>query len=281
MSESLNGTPGPQGYLVSDLVNMALRQIGIGAIGTTAGPQDLSDGVMHLNMLLAQWQRRRWLVPNLVDRAFLSAGQSVYLIGPGGDLDIPVRPDKIEAAYARLLNGAPQSVVGDFHAQDFLADFTVNEDGLNTGVQPIDYPLTIIDAYEDYAGLSLKALRAWPSYCHYNPGYPLGELRPWPIPQVGIWELHILFKAPLPATLKLADAINLPPEYWDAIMWTLAARLAPSYGQEASPTVVANAKAALNTIRTGNTQIPTLGMPAILTPAGNPFWWPGMEIQKL
>lgn len=281
MSAKNNGEPGTQGYTVSDLINMALRQIGIGAIGTTASPADLSDGVRHLNMMLGQWQRKRRLVPNLIDRAFMSSGKSVYLIGPGGDLDIPVRPDKIEGAYARLLNGAPQSVAGDFNDPDFDEDFSVAQDGLNSGAQPIDYPLTIIQAYEDYAGLSLKALRAWPSYCHYNPTFPLGELRPWPVPQTEQWELHVLFKEPLPSSLGPDDPINLPPEYWDAIMWTLAARMAPSYGQEASPTVVANAKSALGTIRSSNTQVPTLGMPAILTPAGNSFWWPGLEVQKL
>lgn len=187
MSASLNGTPGDQGYLVSDLINMALRQIGVGAMGTTASAPDLADGVMQLNMLLAQWQRRRWLVPNLVDMAFMSNGRSTYLIGPGGDLDIPVRPDKIDGAYARLLNGAPQSAQGGFSQADFDSDFAVNEDGLNSGVQPIDYPMTIIGSYEDYAALSLKALRAWPSYCHYNPAFPMGELRPWPIPGTVQW----------------------------------------------------------------------------------------------
>lgn len=281
MSGSLNGTPGAQGYLVSDLIALALRQIGVGALGTMAGPQDLADGVMHLNMLLAQWQRRTWLVPNLVDMAFMSNGRSSYLIGPGGDLDLPVRPDKIEGAYARLLNGAPQSIVGEFSSTGFDNEFLITEDGLNSASQPIDYTLALIPSYEDYTAIGLKALRSWPSCCHYNPEFPMGALRVWPIPQEGIWEIHIVFKAQLPANLQPSDTLNLPPEYWDALMWTLAARLAPSYGQEASPTVVANAKAALNTIRASNAQTRTLSMPSILSPVGNPFWWPGLERQKL
>ncbi|MBS1044556.1 hypothetical protein [Gluconobacter cerinus] len=282
MSGSLNGTPGDQGYLVSDLVNMALRQIGVGAMGTTASPADLSDAVMHLNMMLAQWQRKRWLVPNLVDMALPSTGASVYYVGPNGDLNIPVRPDKLEAAYVRLLNGAPLSQAGDFLPTDFVAsDFLDPENGLDAGVQPIDYGLEIMQSYEDYASLGLKALRSWPSYAFYNPAYPLGEFYPWPIPQPGIWEFHLVFKQPLQAGLKATDPIVLPPEYWDAIMWCLAARIAPSYGQEASPTVVSLAKAALSTIRASSTQIPTLGMPSILTPINNPFYWPGLELQKL
>lgn len=282
MSASLNGAPGSSGYLVSDLINMSLRQIGVGAMGTTASDADLSDAVMHLNMMLAQWQRKRWLVPNLVDMAFPSTGASVYYIGPGGDLDTPVRPDKFEAAYARLLNGAPLSQDGDFSPADFsTADFQGPVNGLDSGVQPIDYNLELIQSFEDYAGIGLKALRSWPSYAYYNPAFPMGEFRPWPIPVAGIWEFHVLFKQPLPPNLKTSDAINLPPEYWDAIMWCLAARIAPSYGQEASPTVTALAKSSLSTIRASNTQIPTLGMPAILTPISSPFYWPGLEIQKL
>jgi len=282
MSESLNGAPGAQGYLVSDLVGMALEQLCVGVGGQNADPQGLNSGVMHLNMMLAQWQRRRFLVPNLVDMAFVSTGASVYYVGPGGDIDTPVRPDKIEGAYARRLNGAPPSIPGDFAPTDFTAsDFLTPENGLDAGVQPIDYSLEIIQSYEDYAGIGLKALRAWPSFAFYNPAFPQGEFYPWPIPQTGIWELHLLFKQPLPANLTASSPINLPPEYWDAIMWCLAARLAPSYGQEPSSTIVAMAKSSLNTIRTANTQTPTLGMPAILSPLSNPFYWPGLEIQRL
>jgi len=283
MSESNSGTPAATtGYLVCDLIGMALEQLGVGVGGQNADAQGMNSGVMHLNMMLAQWQRRRWLVPNLVDTAFQSTGASVYYVGPGGDLDTPVRPDKIEAAYVRLLNGAPLSQQGDFAPSDFSAsDFSDPVSGLDAAAQPIDYPIEIIQSYEDYAGLGLKALRAWPNYAFYNPAFPQGEFHPWPIPQGGIWEFHLLFKQPLPSSLKASSPINLPPEYWDAIMWCLAARLAPSYGQEASPTIAALAKSSLNTIRTSNTQIPTLGMPAILTPISNPFYWPGLEIQKL
>ncbi|MBR0560054.1 hypothetical protein [Neokomagataea anthophila] len=277
MSGSLNGTPGAQGYLVSDLINMALLQIGVGAMGTTANAPDIASGVMHLNMMLAQWQRKRWLVPNLIDRAFLSTGKSVYMIGPGGDLDVPVRPTQISAVYARLLNGAPPSTLGDFLQADFVpSDFDTGNNGLDSGAQPIDYTLTRIEAYEDYASLSLKALRTWPSYCHYNPAFPLGEFRPWPIPAGGIWEFHLLFAEQLPATLQATDTLNLPPEYWDALMWSLAARLAPSYGQQPDQTVLAAMKSALSTLRSADTQIPILQMPSALNSAPCGFYWPGL-----
>lgn len=283
MSGSNSGTPNATtGYLVSDLVGMALEQLGVGVGGQNNDSQGMASGVMQLNMLLAQWQRRRWIVPNLVDRSFMSTGSSVYYIGPGGDLDIPVRPSQVMSAYARLLNGANQSSQGDFASTDFSGeDFKIPLSGLDGAGYPIDYPLSPIPSYEDYASLSLKALRTWPNYFHYNPAFPLGEFRPWPIPQGNDWEFHVLFSQPLPALLSSDSPINLPPEYWDAIMWCLAARLAPSYGQPPNEVVVSQARSSLATIRSTNQQIPTLGMPAILTPLNNPFWWPGMEIQKL
>lgn len=282
MAGATDGTPdNTTGYTVSDLVGMALRQIGIGAMGTTASAPDTADGVMHLNLMLGQWQRRRWLVPNLIDIFCPSTGASVYSVGPGGDINMDTRPAQVMAAYARLLVGAQASHDGDFSGSDFNgSDFDTESDGLATG-NPIDYPLTAIPSYEDYASLSLKGLKTWPNYFYYNPAFPLGEFRPWPIPPADVWEFHLIVPEVLSTSLKETDNINLPPEYWDAIMWSLAARMAPSYGQEASPTVIAAAKAALSTIRSANMQVPTLGMPAILTPLSNPFYWPGLEIQKL
>ncbi|MGO2957587.1 MAG: hypothetical protein ACTIDN_00930 [Acetobacter sp.] len=283
MAGATDGTPDKTtGYTVSDLVGMALRQIGIGAMGTSPNPPDVADGVMHLNMMLAQWQRRKFLVPNLVDLFCPSTGASVYYAGPGGDFDMPLRPAQVVAAYARLLaSGTSATQDGDFSGGDFNGnDFDTGSDGLLAG-NPIDYSLTPIPSYEDYAGLSLKGLKTWPNYFYYNPAFPSGEFRPWPIPPADLWEFHIIVPEILPTTLTATDPINLPPEYWDAIMWSLAARMAPSYGQEASPTVVAATKSALATIRSANMQIPTLGMPAILTPLNNPFYWPGLEIQKL
>lgn len=284
MSETNSGDTSSEnaGYLVSDLVGLALRQVGFEGLGTDPSPADLSDGVMHLNMMLAQWQRREWMVPNLTDVFCMATGKSVYSVGRGGDIDVPVRPSQVLGAYARLLLNGGAAADGDFSANDFdPGDFVDNDDGLSSA-NPIDYPLTEIPSYQDYAALGLKGLKTWPSFYFYNPAFPLGEFRPWPIPAGGnTWQLHLLIAQPLQGNLKASDPINLAPEYWDAVMWCLAARLAPSYGQEASPTIAAFARVALNTIRTVNFRAPTLGVPAILNPVNSPFYWPGLEIQKL
>ncbi len=278
---SSGGVPGSTGYLVSDLVGLALRQIGVGAMGTAPAPQDISDGVMHLNMLLAKWQQQRFMVPNLVDMPLMSTGASVYYLGPEGDFNVANRPARLNAAYIRLANspGFQPAELGDFTAANFSpTDFDTGNDGLSSAAAggPLDFPLTIISSYEEYARIGLKGLKTWPSAVYYSPAFPLGELRFFPIPVAGMWELHIVVKEQLPATLSAESAINLPAEYWDAIMWGLAVRLAPSYGQEVSPTVAAMAKAAIAVVRAANQQILRLQMPMAIGPrtqaAVNPWW---------
>lgn len=276
-----NGTPGTSGYLVSDLVGLALRQIGVGALGTAPNAADISDGVMHLNMLLAKWQQEKFLVPNLVDLPLMSTGTSVYYVGPGGDFDVANRPARIEAAYVRLATspGFQQSDLGEFAPTDFSgSDFDTPNDGLGaSGNQsPLDFPLALISSYEEYAAIGLKGLRTWPSAVYYSPSFPQGELRFFPIPQGSMWELHIVIKDQLAHSLQASDPINLPQEYWDLIMWTLAVRLAPSYGQEASPTVAMMARSALQVVRNANQQIPRVQMPIAIGPRGNSVgnpWW--------
>ncbi len=259
---------------------MALLQIGVGAVGTTANPQDIASGVMHLNMILAKWQQQKFIVPNLVDLPVTSTGASIYYLGPGGDFSVANRPGRIEAAYARLTTsgGFQPSEVGDFSDADFGDEFGQQKDGLEgrSNAGPLDFPLAIITSYEEYAAIRLKGLRTWPSAVYYSPSYPLGELRFFPIPQASMWELHILVREQLPAGLGPDSEINLPHEYWDLIMWSLAARLAPSYGQEASPTVIAMAKAAFSQLRAENQQIPRVQMPSSIgsraAASTNPWW---------
>lgn len=276
------GTPDPQsGYSVTDLVSLALRQLGIGAQGTTPGAADIADGVFHLNMMLAQWQRRRYLVPSLAEYTVVSTGMSSYAVGPDGDFPMNSRPAQIESAFVRYLgNGAQPVVAGDFSAMDFAAaDFFVSFDGVDQPTLLYDYPLGLIESREDYNGIGIKNLSTWPRTAYYSPDVPNGTLYVWPLPAVGLWEIHIFCTAPLQSGLGPDDPLVVAPEYWDAIMWNLAARLAPSYGQPADQTVVTLARAALNTLRNANAQIPTLAMPSALgRPMGggayaNTYWF--------
>jgi hypothetical protein len=221
-----------------DLVFKSLRRSGVLGLGQQPAAQMSADALAELNQMLAQWARRRWMVFHLVDTAKICTGAQFYTVGAGGDFDI-TRIDRIEAAYIRQLN--------------------VN------GQQPVDFWLVPIESFEEYSRLAVKRLTANPPESFFfDSGYPLGKLYPWPIPSNG-FELHILTKAALQHIANLNDVLLLPPEYEDAIDYSLRVRYRAAWRLPADPQVIGLAKAALKTVRTSNLQLDKLRMPKALS----------------
>lgn len=216
-----------------DLIAFALRTAGVVGVGQTASAEDANDGLVLLASMLAQWQRERWLVPALVDTAFVSTGATSYTVAPTGNFAI-ARPDKLNAAYVRLLSSAPLSV---------------------------DYPLAIIEAREDWSMITVKTLPSFPVAVFYDSAWPTGVLHVWPVPIAAIYEIHIVTKTILPVYTALTDPITLPPDYTEALIYSLAVRLCINYGMEPRPSLVGALRLTMNTLRMANTQIAVLGMP--------------------
>jgi len=125
----------------------------------------------------------------------------------------------------------------------------------------VDVQLGIIDAREDWSQCALKSLSTFPAAVFYESAWPAGLLHVWPIPPAGLYEIHIVTKAPLPSVVDLTTDISLPPEYAQALMYTLACMLRPVYGLGPDPTLMANMRGALNTLRMANAAVGQLGMP--------------------
>lgn len=228
-----------QSFTAQDMVNLALKNASLLGVGQSALPEDINDAFNLLNGMLGIWSRKRWLIWHLVDvSAPVVSGQQSYTIGPGANIDAP-RPDRIEAAYFR------QFITG--------------------GQSPVDFPLDVYQAREDYATVALKFLQSWPQAMFYDAAIPNGLLYPVPIPNVPNSELHVLIKDTLSQFPTLTTVCNLPPEYFEAIWSNLALRVAAAFpGSNLSPLTVGLAKASLTTIRGANAQVPRLRMPQIL-----------------
>ena len=229
----------------ADLINLALLDSGVIGQGQSASGEDVNNAFTRLNMMRAQWNRKRWLVFALVDTAKVATGAQSYTIGIGGDFNIP-RPDRIEDGnYVRILT---------------------------SGVtQQTDYPLKLINSHEDYNQIIIKSMGTFPQAVFYDSQYPLGVLRFWPVSQASTYELHILTKTPLNGFSSLAAPVNLPDEYQAAILYNLQVRLRAAYRLAPDPIIIGLAKDALNVIRNSNTQIPSLRMPAAVLNNGKPY----------
>lgn len=207
-----------------DLIAFALRTAGLSGVGQTPLAEDANTGLQLLYNIVAEWQRKRWLVPALTDMAITSTGAESYTIGP-------IRPTHLHAAYVRLSGG-------------------------------IDVGLGIIASREDYSMIALKSLSAFPAAAFLDTAWPTGRVYVWPVPAPATYELHFVFPEALPVYTALTDAINLPPEYMSALLYSLAVELCLNYGQEPRPSLAARMHTALATLRAANTQATVLGLPA-------------------
>jgi hypothetical protein len=198
------------------LIKGAMRVIGAIASGESPTADELADGLEAMKMMFRHWSAKNIRIPYLTSENFPLTGAQSYTIGSGGNFNT-VRPAAIRGGYVRDSNG-------------------------------FDSPLTIIDE-DRYRGISLKGLVSQGAYLWYSPAYPLGKVYLWP---VGGSTLYIDTLKPLSDPATIADTISFPPEYDEAIKFQLALRLAPEYGKEPSPLVIAIARSGLNDLETRN-----------------------------
>jgi hypothetical protein len=164
-----------------DFITLALREAGISGVGQTPLAEDINDCFTLLHRMLAQWQKKRWMVPYLYEVVALGNNQKSNPIGPGQYYN-SLRPDKIQAAYFKQL------VPNDFGAS-FGPSFGPGSPGSNQ----VSFRLDPIWSYEDYALIQLKELGSWPLRFFYDGKYPYGNVYIWPIPS-SIYEIHLIVK---------------------------------------------------------------------------------------
>lgn len=225
-----------------DLITMALFDAGIFGTGQVPNQTDINLGLRRLNNMIAQWQRSRWLI--WADRTVSVAcdGSESYSIGPDVAADInTTRPDRIEAAFIRQNNPpAPNQV---------------------------DWPLTLVMSAENYSSIRLKQLGSFPQYLFYDSQFPLGLLKPWPLPS-NLYSLHVVLKQVLQEFTNLSDEFEMPAEYERAIRFNLQEEILAAYKLPPDETVSRLAKSTLQSIKQANTQLATLRVPVELQRSG-------------
>jgi hypothetical protein len=229
---------------VGDLIKLALKDAGIVGVGQTPLAEDSNDALSRLNMMVSQWNRRRWLIYHLVDSYIQSTGALSYTVGNGGNFNI-TRPAKIASAFMRMNPGSSG----------------------NPNSASVDYNLDILHAREDWNKIQVKGISSFSKYCFYDAAYPLGNLYFWPVPQ-SIYEIHISTLDLISQFTGLTQTISLPPEYFEALFYNLIQRLRAAYRLPADEEINGLARAALQTIRTANAQVPRLSMPQDLRQRG-------------
>lgn len=220
-------------------------------IGQTALAEDATLAWTYGQWMLQEWERQRWRVFRLVSLSLVSTGAASYTVGPAGDFSTgtsanSVRPARIESAFLRMQN---------------------------VGVNPVDYPVEIMASRQDYDRITLKNLSTISSCLFYDPAFPLGSVYFWPIPPASSYTMFISVLEQLPNQFaNQAVVLEIPFEYYIAIVSNLAMRLRARYGITTYPGDVlpGQAKSSLRTLMNSNVAIPELVMPKGLpgVPAG-------------
>lgn len=225
-----------------DIVTQALKKAGIVGQGRTPSGSEAEDALSDLNDMINQWSMQRWMVWGIVQIGFTSTGQTTpYSVGPAGNYDVTPRPNRLESAFMRQLNGAGLSV---------------------------DTPLEIIPSREQYSRLSLKTLSSFSLYVFLDTKFPTADLYVYPWPSASIYAVYILMKDVVPTLTLDTDITNMPLMYIPAMKYNLARRLRQHYGKGMKPDTELNrmAGASLEVIQNANLQIPELVMPkAVIT----------------
>jgi hypothetical protein len=236
-------------FAPQDIITLALRDAGVIGVGQTALFEDMNDGLIRLNLLMAQWANKRFLVYQLINLTLTSTAATSYTVGPGGNFNIAVRPDRLENGcyFRQLVQSSPNQV---------------------------DYQLELLESWEDYNRIVLKQLQTFPGYVFYDPGYPLGTVYFWPIPQASIYQMNLLVKANVVNQFaNLTSPIGMPNVYYMAIYLTLAQILRAAYRLPPDQELNLRAREAREVIRGSATALARLRMPFDLVRPGvyNPY----------
>lgn len=212
----------------SDIINGALKDVGALAAGETATAEDTTDALELLNQMLGQWQATGLNVYAQKDVSFAANGSTSYTIGSGGAVNT-TRPTEVISAFWR--SGGH------------------------------DYPLTVINAFQDYQRIGDKSLTGAPDAIYYQPTYPLGKVYAYPIPADG--DLHLTVQENLQTFSSASETVTLPPEYMLALRYSLGELLKIQY-PDAQPRfdIEKAAAKARKIIKRNNVQIPALLMPS-------------------
>lgn len=187
-----------------DLINGALRLLGVLAEGETPSAETSADALNAMNQMIDSWNTERLSIFSTQDQVFNWAPSAISrTLGPTGDF-VGNRPILLDdATYFR-------------------------DPGTN-----VSFGIKIINQ-QQYDGIAVKTVTStYPQVLWINMTYPNIEMYIYPVPTRTL-EWHFISVEELTQPATLATDIALPPGYLRAFRYNLACELAPEFGVEPS-----------------------------------------------
>ena len=214
-----------------DIINGALRLLGVLAEGEVPSAETSQDALRAMNQMIDSWNTERLSVFSTQDQIFMwPAGQLSRTMGPSGDF-VGNRPV-------------------------LLDDATYFKDP-GTGVS---YGIKFINQ-QQYDGIAVKTVTStYPQVIFVNMTYPDIEMYIYPRPTREL-EWHFISVEELTQPATLATQLHFPPGYLRAFRYNLACEMAPEFGTEPSAQVRRLAMSSKRNIKRINNPDDIMSMP--------------------
>lgn len=214
-----------------ELINGALRLLGVLAEGETPSAETSADALNAMNQMIDSWNTERLSVYNTQDQTFLWPADEIQRhLGPTGDF-VGNRPVLLEDST-------------------YYRDPSTN---VSFGIKFINQ--------QQYDGIAVKTVTStYPQVMWINMEYPNIQMTIYPKP-TRVLEWHFISVQELTQPATLATDILLPPGYLRAFRYNLACEIAPEFGVEPSRQVQRIAMVAKRNIKRINNPDDIMSLP--------------------
>lgn len=154
-----------------------------------------------LNSMVKHWQIHANIWPKVDVTKTLTPGTASYTVGTGLDIDT-ARPMRLVSARRKDTSGR-------------------------------EVPIEVF-AREDYMGIPLKTTQGAPAGVYYDVQRASGTAYVWPTGDTVNNQVVLTFRRPLEDLTTAANDMDFPQEWHLAIIYNLAAKLAPKYPNQQS-----------------------------------------------
>ena len=182
----------------SELINGALRLLGVLAEGEVPSAATADDALVAMQQMIDSWSTERLSIFTTQEQVFTwPAGQLSRTLGPTGDFvgNRPIDPSN----------------------------------GISFGIKLINQ--------QQYDGIAVKTVTSsYPQVMWINTNYPNIDMHVYPVPTRAL-EWHFISVDPLDQPATLSTVFSFPPGYLRAFRYNLACEIAPEFGVEPSPQV--------------------------------------------
>lgn len=184
-----------------DIIKSALRKLGVIAQGQSPSAEDTTNAAMALNTVIAMlrtkglplWARRSYVLP-------MTANKTTYTFGVGQEIDTAYPVHLLQAIRKDANSGAPINM-----------DIVPNYNFQSLPVQPSGPPIQV----------------------SYQPQVNSGVLSVWPTPdsysQSNV-TITLTYQVPFQYFNSSTDTLDMPEEWYLAVIYQLAVALAPEWG---------------------------------------------------